>query len=93
MNRKLLIVTALLTMSSIATALPQSDQGAKPPSLLENLFWSVLPILFIVVVVWAVFIRAIRKVQARSLEQQQRVVDLLERIAIAVESKDKNARS
>ena len=93
MDRKLLIVTALLTLSSMATALVQSDPAAKPPSLLENLFWSVLPILFIVVVVWWVFIRAIKRVQARGLEHQQRVIQLLERIASAVESKDKNLRS
>ena len=90
MNRKLLFAILVLTLSSIVTAFAQSDPAIKPPSLLENLIWSIVPILIIALFVWVFFLRAMKKIQARGLEHSHRVEQLLERIAKAVESKHKN---
>jgi len=82
-------ILALLLMFGVSAAEETRLQGPEtPPSPLENLFWSVLPILIIAGFIWFFFSRVLRKSQKRSedymgavLQHNERVERLLERIA------------
>ncbi len=94
MKNVLLIITAVLAMPAIALA--QTENAPPSPSTWENLIWSVIPILVIGVFIWFVFIRSVRKLQRTQIQEyrqhRDKVEQLLERIAKAVEDRNGNAR-
>jgi uncharacterized membrane protein len=94
MNSKyaLLMVTVVL-LPLLAHA--EAEETGKAPPMLYTIFLSVLPIAVCAVLVWWFFKRFVRKNQKRSddyiAEQKRhndRVEQLLERIASAIEKKD-----
>jgi ATP-dependent Zn protease len=93
MKNLLLTVAAVLAMPAVALA--QTADAPKPQSLLENLLFTLLPIIFIAVFIWLFFIRSIRKIQTRQIEDyrqhREKVEQLLERIAKAVEKRNGDA--
>jgi prolipoprotein diacylglyceryltransferase len=87
-----LILAFILSIPCWASA--QTQQAPPPPSLIENLFFTLLPILLIGAFIWFFFIRQMRKMPYRFEEAQRHnlaVEKLLERIAIALE-KNKDGR-
>jgi ATP-dependent Zn protease len=75
-------------------AYAQSAESSPQSSALASFCWSVLPIIVVAMFVWWFFIRAVRKGQgktndyiAKQTQHMQRVEQLLERIAVAVEKK------
>ena|SRR6267142_19134 len=82
------IVAFLLTFGLSAGGETRLQGPETPPSPLESLFWSVLPILIIAAFIWFFFGRFIRKNQKRGedymaavLQHNERVERLLDRIA------------
>jgi hypothetical protein len=90
MKNFLLIMAAVLAMPAVALAQPEN--AAPPQSIWGNLFWTVLPVLFIGVFIWIFFIRGIRKIQRTQIQEyrqhREKVEQLLERIAKAVEERN-----
>ena len=90
MKNLLLIMTAILAIPAVALA--QSETAPPPPSIWENLLWTLLPILLMGVFIWIFFIRGIRRIQRtqiqESREHREKVEQLLERIAKAVEERN-----
>ena len=89
------MVAFTFSLPFLASAEPQELPPA--PSLIANLLYTLLPIVFIAVFIWFFFVRSIRKVQERGLsaqseqrEHQERLEKLLERIARALEEQNKN---
>ena len=74
-------------------ALAASEEQPEQTSLLWSLFWSLVPILFIALLIWFFFVRGIRNYQRpiieRDRQHKERVEQLLERIARALEKDDK----
>jgi large-conductance mechanosensitive channel len=75
----------------------QTGEAGGNSSFLANLFWTVLPFVIIGVLFYFFFIRMINKNKTRSddymasqKQHNERVEQLLERIAKALEQKDKN---
>lgn len=91
MNKKprSLIIAFIVVLPFLASAEPQ-PVVLNPPSLAENLVATLLPILILGVFIWFFFMRYVRQLRERSIQHNQKVVQLLERIAKAVEDKGKN---
>ena len=74
-------------------ALAASEEQPEQTSLLWSLFWSLVPILFIALLIWFLFVRGIRNYQRPIIERDRQhkecVEQLLERIARALEKDDK----
>ena len=73
-------------------AYAQTEDATKGASLLENVIWTILPFILIAGFIWFFFVRVVRKNQkrsddymARQKQHNERVEQLLERIAKAVE--------
>ena len=79
-----------LVVAPVTTWAQGQDYG-KPPSTIENLIWSILPIIVIAIFIWLFFIRNIKKMQHGYREEQRQhnraVLELLERIAKALEKR------
>ena len=73
--------------------LAASEDQPEQTSLLWSLVWSLVPILFIALIIWFFFVRGIRNYQRpiieRDRQHKERVEQLLERIARALEKDDK----
>ena len=98
MNYRIASLVCAIISFCCANALAQQDETSPSPSTLESLLFSVVPILLIGGLVWWFFGRAVRTSQkrtddyvARQEQHNQRVEQLLERIAKAVERKDGDA--
>lgn len=86
-----LITAFILFLPFIASAQPQ--QPVNLPSFAENLAVTLLPIFLLglfFLFIWFFFIRYVRKLRERSAQHHEKVEQLLERIAKAVEDKNKN---
>jgi hypothetical protein len=94
MKNILFTIAAVLAMPAVAWA--QTEEVPKPPSMWENLFWTLLPILLIGVFIWIFFIRGIRRLQGTQIQEyrqhREKVEQLLERIAKAVEERNGDAK-
>lgn len=90
MKNLLLIIATVLVSPAIALA--QTENTPPPPSTWENLFWTLLPIVLIGVFLWLFFIRGIRRIQKTQIQEyrqhREKVEQLLERIAKAVEERN-----
>jgi hypothetical protein len=94
MNSKHALLTAAAAVLPLL-AHAQVEETGKTASPLVAVFWSVLPIILVAVVVWWFFSRLVRKNQKRSDDyiadqkrHNERVEQLLDRIANAIEKKD-----
>jgi len=67
MKNILFTIAAVLAMPAVAWA--QTEEVPKPPSMWENLFWTLLPILLIGVFIWIFFIRGIRRIQKTQIQE------------------------
>jgi large-conductance mechanosensitive channel len=92
------IIGAVFSLPFSGFAQSERAQQPPPPSLLETLFFTLLPIFLIGIFIWFFFIRGIRRVQNTNkehIEAQKRhnetVEKLLERIAKAVEKRNGDA--
>ncbi len=85
-------MTLLLSFSCFAWAQPQ--EAPRSPSVVENVMVSVLPIIVMALLIWFFFIRSVRKLQTSQVQEQRQhrenIEKLLERIAKALEAKDKD---
>lgn len=97
MNIKLLPVTTSVVCCFPVLAHAEPQQTATGASLLENIIWAVLPFVLIGLCIWFFFTRTIRKAHDRNVDymesvkqHHERVEHLLERIAQAVEKRDKD---
>jgi membrane protein implicated in regulation of membrane protease activity len=92
------MIRTLTTVGAVFAPLfayAQTAESSPQSSALASFLWSVLPIIVVAVFVWWFFKRAVRKSQgktddyiAKQAQHMQRVEQLLERIAVAVERKD-----
>jgi len=89
------IGTVIVISVTVAPLVAHAAQEEQPEqtSLLWGLFWSLVPILFIALIIWFFFVRGIRNYQRPMIERdrqhKERVEQLLERIARALEKDDK----
>lgn len=90
MSRKATLVGLGAVFFTTLPLMAQQEASASRPSLLENIVLSVAPFLIVAGLVWWVFMGAVRKMNRRTQEHHQRVQVLLERIATALEKKDKD---
>jgi ATP-dependent Zn protease len=89
-----LVASLLLPLAASARV---DEPAANSPSALANALWGILPIVLIAVFIWFFFGRVLRKTQKRGDDymatqklHNDRVEQLLERIAKAVENKGPN---
>lgn len=92
-GKQLMVACGFVFLPLLAQAQPPTTTGSE--SLMVNLLETVIPFLFIGVLVWFFFTRAVRRTQGRSQEYMSeikahnvRVEELLARIVKAVEKKD-----
>jgi membrane protein implicated in regulation of membrane protease activity len=90
MTRKATSVILGLVFLAALPLMAQPEAPGRPVSVLENIIWSVAPFLIVAGIVWWFFMGAVRKMHKRTQEHNQRVQVLLERIATALEKKDKD---
>ncbi len=90
MGKKTSLVSLAVLFVATIPLMAQPEASGRTPSLLENIVLSVGPFLIVAGIVWWVFLGAVRKMNRRTQEHNQRVLVLLERIATAVEKKDKD---
>jgi len=90
MSKKATLVSLGLVFVTTLPLMAQPEPSGRPPSLLENIIWSVAPFLIVAGIVWWFFMGAVRKMHKRTQDHNQRVQVLLERIATALEKKDKD---
>ena len=97
MNIKRLSVAFVVALFLPLLAHAQTGEASGGSSLLANLFWTVVPFVIIGVLFYFFFIRAVRKGRkqsddytARQKQHNERIEQLLERIAKALEQKDKD---
>jgi large-conductance mechanosensitive channel len=85
-------IAAFFSLTFTGFAQSETAQQPPPPSLLENIFFTLLPIILIGAFIWFFFIKNIRKIQNTSVEVAQqhheKVEKLLERIARALEKRN-----
>ena len=94
MNTKQRAVTFIAVLLLPLFAHAAADEASAGTSPLANALWGILPFIIIAVFIWFFFGRAVRKSQRRSddymavqKQHNERVEQLLERIAKAVEKK------
>lgn len=90
-NKHRSLITAVL-VSFPFWASAQTQPPPPPPSFMENLFATLFPIVLIGAFIWVFFVRHLRRMQNRieaGRRHEEVMEKLLERIAMALEKKDK----
>ena len=99
MNSKQSLATLIAISMFPVYAYAETEQTGNGQSPLIGIFWTIVPIILAGIVVWWFFGRFVRKQQTRSenyladqKQHNERVEQLLERIAKAVERKETDVR-
>jgi len=91
MKKWLLTIATILVLPTAALA-QSADAATQASSFWMSLFMTLLPIFFIGVFIWLFFIRGIRRLQNTQVQEyrqhREKVEQLLERIAKAVEERN-----